>query len=270
MKEIETIPGIHGVGKAVLLWIFDPKHAWIVLGIEQDNPVGPSILKNFVTEGRYFEPGKAEVMVEASYARQFGIRPRQSPGHRGQVISGGRAGGCLPCLEDRRGKYLHAHTGNAGHRGGITVPTDRLALCERRRQFTLYPDPGRSGTDRIDCTSDQGDPRSQDGRRHTGVVPEASGSLFALSDKFTLAASIIAMFIAVLIAFKTMAGNIAERAREIGVMKAVGWTQGNVVSQLLAESVVQCFAAGLLGLFIAQAAAFALGFMTVSIPIPWR
>jgi len=78
------------------------------------------------------------------------------------------------------------------------------------------------------------------------------------------------MLIAVLIAFKTMAGNIAERAREIGVLKAVGWTHRNVTMQLLGEAVIQCFIAGILGILIAMAAAFALGFMTVNIPIPWE
>jgi putative ABC transport system permease protein len=91
-----------------------------------------------------------------------------------------------------------------------------------------------------------------------------------VSDKFTLVASLIAILIAVLIAFKTMAGNVAERTREIGVLKAVGWTRRNVTLQLLAESVVQCLIAGILGLLIAYAAAFALGFMTVNIPIPWE
>jgi putative ABC transport system permease protein len=96
------------------------------------------------------------------------------------------------------------------------------------------------------------------------------GSLFALSDKFTLAASLIAIIVAVLIAFKTMAGNIAERAREIGVLKAVGWTNRNVVSQLMSESVVQCFMAGILGLLIALVASVGLSFMKVNIPIPWE
>jgi lipoprotein-releasing system permease protein len=67
-----------------------------------------------------------------------------------------------------------------------------------------------------------------------------------------------------------MAGNIAERAREIGVLKAVGWTNRNVVTQLLSESVIQCFLAGILGLAIALIAAFGLSFMHVSIPIPWE
>jgi putative ABC transport system permease protein len=96
------------------------------------------------------------------------------------------------------------------------------------------------------------------------------GSLFALSDKFTLAASLIAIIVAVLIAFKTMAGNIAERAREIGVLKAVGWTNRNVVSQLMSESVIQGFLAGILGLLIALVVSFGLSFMKVNIPIPWE
>jgi lipoprotein-releasing system permease protein len=85
-----------------------------------------------------------------------------------------------------------------------------------------------------------------------------------------MTASLIAMLIAMLIAFKTMAGNISERAREIGVMKAVGWTQRNVTVQLLTESVIQCFAAGILGILIALAVSFGLSFMTVNIPIPWE
>jgi lipoprotein-releasing system permease protein len=112
------------------------------------------------------------------------------------------------------------------------------------------------------------------GNKATVATPESFlkllGSLFALSDKFTLAASLIAIIVAILIAFKTMAGNIAERAREIGVLKAVGWTNRNVISQLIAESVIQCFMAGILGLLIALVAAFGLSFMKVNIPIPWE
>jgi putative ABC transport system permease protein len=67
-----------------------------------------------------------------------------------------------------------------------------------------------------------------------------------------------------------MAGNIAERAREIGVLKAVGWTNRNVVSQLMSEAVIQCFMAGILGLVIGLVTAYGLSFMKVNIPIPWE
>jgi putative ABC transport system permease protein len=87
--------------------------------------------------------------------------------------------------------------------------------------------------------------------------------------QITMAASLIAIIVAVLIAFKTMAGNIAERAREIGVLKAVGWTNRNVVSQLLAESVIQCFLAGIFGLVLAAIAAFGLLMNEHPIPGTW-
>jgi putative ABC transport system permease protein len=67
-----------------------------------------------------------------------------------------------------------------------------------------------------------------------------------------------------------MAGNISERSKEIGVMKAVGWTQQNVTMQFLMESILQCFAAGILGIFIAVIVVYGLSFLTVNIPIPWE
>ena len=74
VKKMEALPGVRGVGKAVLLWVFDPDRAWIVLGVEQQNSVGPSILRNSVIEGRFLKQGKSEALVEVSCARQYGIR----------------------------------------------------------------------------------------------------------------------------------------------------------------------------------------------------
>ncbi|MEI6313976.1 MAG: ABC transporter permease [Syntrophus sp. (in: bacteria)] len=268
IDRIEKIPGIQGMGKAVLLWIFDPNRAWIVMGIEQNNPIGPSILKNFITEGRYLGTGKQEVLVEAAYARQFGIRLGD------HINVAGRTYTVIGLID-------------ASHASKIAVANLYLPLPEAQsiaaaskhlQSVSPFTESDvnllfiRADQDRI--TNVAASIKGILGEKATVATPESFlkllGSLFALSDKFTLAASIIAMIIAILIAFKTMAGNIAERAREIGVMKAVGWTHRNVTMQLLAESVIQGFAAGLLGLLIAQAAAFALSFMTVNIPIPWE
>ncbi len=54
------------------------------------------------------------------------------------------------------------------------------------------------------------------------------------------------------------------------MLKAVGWTNRNVMAQLLSESVIQCFLAGILGLVVALVAAAGLSFITVNIPIPWE
>jgi lipoprotein-releasing system permease protein len=268
VKRIGTLPGVRGVGKAVLMWVFDPDKAWIVLGVERQNSVGPSILRHSVIEGRFLKEGKQEALVEVSYAGQFGIKV-------GDTISLAKRAYPVVGLVDasRAAKIAVAN---------VYLPlaeAQRLAASSRQVQAVSPFKPTdvnlvfiKADEERIPALSSA--LRTMMGKDATIGTPESFlkllGSLFALSDKFTLAASLIAVFVAVLIAFKTMAGNITERAREIGVLKAVGWINRNVVTQILAESVVECFMAGLLGLFIAFVAAYGLSFLKVNIPIPWE
>ncbi len=267
VEKIRGLPGIRGVGKALLLWVFDPNRAWIVLGIEQNNTIGPAILRSSVTEGRFIEEGKSEALVEVAYARQFGVK-------LGDTIS----------VADK--KFPVVGFIDASRAAKIAVANVYLPLAEAQQmaasskglQSVSPYDPGDVNLLFIKADQEKITPLAASlkdilGKKATVATPDSFlkllGSLFALSDKFTLAASLIAIIVAILIAFKTMAGNIAERAREIGVLKAVGWTNRNVVTQLLMESVVQCFLAGILGLLIALVVAFGLGFMKVNIPIPW-
>jgi len=268
IDRIGKVPGVRGVGTAVLLWVFEPNRAWIVLGIEQENPVGPSILKNFIAEGRYLEAGKPETLVESAYARQFGIKLGDS------VSIAGRPYPVVGFVDASRAAKiavanLYLPLAEAQTIAAASKPLQSVAPFGARDVNLLFI---RADQEKIAPVA----AALKDilGPKTAVATPDSFlkllGSFFALSDKFTLVASLIAILIAVLIAFKTMAGNVAERAREIGVLKAVGWTNRNVTRQLLAESVVQCFVAGIVGLLIAFAAAFALGFMTVNIPIPWE
>jgi ABC-type lipoprotein release transport system permease subunit len=267
VEKIRSLPGIRGMGKAVLLWVFDSKQAWIVLGVEQNNNIGPAVLRSAVTEGRFLEDGKSEALVEAAYARQFGIRV-------GETISvNGSQFPVVGLLDASRAAKMAV--------ANLYLPladAETLAASSNNLQSVSPFAPGdvnllfiKADQERIPSLA--ASLKEILGKKATVATPDSFlkllGSLFALSDKFTMAASLIAIIVAVLIAFKTMAGNIAERAREIGVLKAVGWTNRNVVSQLLAESVVQCLLAGILGLLIALVVSFALSFMKVSIPIPW-
>jgi putative ABC transport system permease protein len=267
VKKIQGLPGIRGIGQAVLLWVFDPNRAWIVLGIEQNNSVGPAILRSAVTEGKFIQEGSSEALVEVGYARQFGIKI-------GDIISvSGR-------------KFTVVGLADASRAAKIAVANVYISLADAQT-LALSSTPLQSVSpfkqgdvnllfikaDQEKITPLAASLKDILGKKATVATPDSFlkllGSLFALSDKFTLAASLIAIIVAILIAFKTMAGNIAERAREIGVLKAVGWTNRNVVAQLLAESVTQCFLAGILGLLVALVVAFGLSFMKVSIPIPW-
>jgi putative ABC transport system permease protein len=267
VEKIQGLSGIRGMGKAVLLWVFDPNRAWIVLGIEQENSVGPAILRSAVTEGRFLQEGTSEAMVEVAYARQFGIKV-------GDTIS----------VAEKRYPVVGLIDASQAAKIAVAnvylplVEAQNLAASSKQLQSVSPYNPGDVNllfikADQEKITSLAASLKDILGKKATVATPDSFlkllGSLFALSDKFTLAASLIAIIVAILIAFKTMAGNIAERAREIGVLKAVGWTNRNVVTQLLMESVVQCFLAGILGLLIALVVAFGLSFMKVNIPIPW-
>lgn len=268
VKRIEQLPGVKGVGKAVLLWVFDPNRAWIVMGIEEHNSVGPSVLRHSVTKGRFLKGDRPEALVEVSYAHQFGIKV-------GDTISVAKR------------KYPVVGLIDASRVSKMAVANVYLPLSEAQslaassKQVQAVSPFSPSDVNLLFIRADEGKIsalssalRGIIGKGADIGTPESFlkllGSLFALSDKFTLAASLIAVLIAVLIAFKTMAGNITERAREIGVLKAVGWINRNVVTQLLAESVTECFIAGILGLLIALVAAYGLSFLKVHIPIPWE
>ncbi len=267
VEKIRSLPGIRGMGKAVLLWVFDTKQAWIVLGIEQNNTIGPAVLRSAVTEGRFLDDGKSEALVEAAYARQFGIRVGDMVSVNGSKFS---VVGLMDASRAAKIAVANLYMSLADAEG--------LAASSKNLQTVSPFAPGDVNLLFIKADQEKITPLAASlkeilGKKATVATPESFlkllGSLFALSDKFTLAASLIAIIVAVLIAFKTMAGNIAERAREIGVLKAVGWTNRNVVAQLLTESVVQCFLAGILGLLIALVVTFGLSFMKVNIPIPW-
>ncbi len=53
--------------------------------------------------------------------------------------------------------------------------------------------------------------------------------------------------------------NVAERRREVGIRKAIGATQTNIISQFLIESTIIGFLGGLFGYLIGLASAFVLG-----------
>ena len=106
VEKIQKLPGVRGIGTGLLLWVFDPNRAWIVLGIEKENSIGPSILRSSVTEGRFLEDGKPEALVEQAYARQFGIKLNDtiSVADIKFPVVGFR--GCIPGSKDRRSECV--------------------------------------------------------------------------------------------------------------------------------------------------------------------
>ena len=71
------------------------------------------------------------------------------------------------------------------------------------------------------------------------------GGVSKISDQFSFTVSIIALGGAVFLIVKAMLSNLVERSREIGILKAVGWTERCVQKQLMGEVFLQSLAGGI-------------------------
>jgi putative ABC transport system permease protein len=62
--------------------------------------------------------------------------------------------------------------------------------------------------------------------------------------------SIVLLIGATLFALKSQFGSVAERTKDIGILKAIGWTDSDIVKQVLFESFVQGLAGGFIGILL--------------------
>jgi putative ABC transport system permease protein len=85
-----------------------------------------------------------------------------------------------------------------------------------------------------------------------------SGSFFAV---FVMVSSISAVVGGIVI-MNVMLVSVTQRTREIGVRRAMGATQSDILHQFLAESVLQCLIGGAIGIAIGFGCALALRTMT--------
>src|SRR5207302_10477390 len=83
------------------------------------------------------------------------------------------------------------------------------------------------------------------------LADQASGSLkdaHDLTSRFGGVLAVIVLFAAFIIAVLLTLSSIAKRVREIGTLRAIGWSKSRVVRQLLGETVGIGLLGGLLGI----------------------
>jgi putative ABC transport system permease protein len=80
------------------------------------------------------------------------------------------------------------------------------------------------------------------------VVPITEDSAWAIS---------VVLLVAVMVfALKSQFASVAERTKEIGILKAIGWTDSDVTKQVFLESLLLGFAGGLIGVGVGYLVAF--------------
>ncbi len=258
LKGITQIEGIDAATSALLLWEFEKQGFRTIMGVDLKQPdLGPVKVKEWIKEGRFLKK-QGEVILEKHYAKFHAIR-------LGDTFKiNGRSFVVVGLLEIKEGSQIAA--------ANIYLPLgDAQALLKGGSDVVniLYlrlKDP--SMLNRV---------KKQISTELKGISVssadsflELMGGVSMIAGRFSLIASVVTLLGAVLLIMKTMLSNLVERSREIGILKAVGWTHGEVQKQLMAEAFLQAIVGGLLGILIGYVISYCLGFLSISIPVPWN
>lgn len=257
---LSQIEGIEAITASIQAWSFDSGNFKVIAGIDPDSPsIGPAMFVHWVSDGRFFQSDERGVaVVEKHYANSYGIKVG------GSVAISGEEFRIVGKVAAEEGSQLAAPN--------FFLPIDetrRLAGMEENAVNAVYLRLRQASDTKI--ISD----------RISGTIPgikisspdsslSVADSLFALSERFIGLISVVIAVVAVFLIFKAVTSSISERIREIGVMKAVGWTGGDIRRQLTLETLLQTIVGGILGIIVGVSLSFAFSVFKINAPLPWQ
>ncbi len=258
LKKLRSIDGVDSMATSLLLWEFEQRGFRTIMGVDLDQPsLGPVKVKEWLKEGR-FPANPGEVVLEKHYAKFHQSRIGDS------LQVGNRSFRVVGLLEIKEGSQ-------------IASANIYLSLAEAQ---TLLTGEGK-GVNlvylRLKSPSLLSLVKTQIAKELSGVSVTSSDSFLELmggvskiSDQFSWLASLIALGGAIFLIIKTMLSNLVERSSEIGILKAVGWTERDVQKQLMGEALMQSLLGGILGILAGYVISYLLGFLSIPVSAPWE
>jgi putative ABC transport system permease protein len=228
------------------------------MGVDLSQPsLGPVKVKDWLKEGR-FPQKKGEVVLEKHYAKF------QHKKMGDTVEINGRPFRVVGLLEIREGSQiassniylslLDAQTLLNGDSNGVNIAYLRLKNPSLLSQVKTTIGKQLNGVSVASSDSSL----------------ELMGGVSKISDQFSFIASIIALGGAVFLIIKAMLSNLVERSREIGILKAVGWTGKDIQKQLMGEVFLQSLAGGIFGILMGYFFSYLLGFLSIPVSTSWE
>jgi putative ABC transport system permease protein len=258
LEKLKTIEGVDSLASSLLLWEFDKGGFRTIMGVDLAQPIlGPVKVKEWLKEGR-FPQKDGEVVIEKHYAK-FQHKKMGDP-----LEINGRPFNVVGLLEIKEGSQIassniylplqDAQNLLGGESGGVNIVYLRLKNPSLLSQVKTTIARQLNGVSVASSDS----------------FLELMGGVSKISDQFSFVVSLIALGGAVFLIVKAMLSNLVERSREIGILKAVGWTEKDVQKQLMAEVFLQSLAGGVFGILMGYFFSYLLGFLSIPVSTPWE
>jgi putative ABC transport system permease protein len=258
LEKLKDIQGVDSMASSLLLWEFDKGGFRTIMGVDLSQPsLGPVKVKEWLKDGR-FPQKEGEVVLEKHYAKFH----HSAIGDTTEI--GGHFFSIVGLLEIREGSQIasaniylplqDAQSLLGGESNGVNIVYLRLKNPSLLSQVKTSIARQLNGVSVASSDS----------------FLELMGGVSRISDQFSFIVSIIALGGAVFLIVKAMLSNLVERSREIGILKAVGWTERDVQKQLMGEVFLQSLAGGIFGILMGYFFSYLLGFLSVPVSTPWE
>jgi len=258
LEKLKTVEGVDSTASSLLLWEFDKGGFRTIMGVDLSQPsLGPVKVKEWLKGGR-FPQKEGEVVIEKHYAKF----QHKKMGDALEI--NGRPFSVVGLLEIKEGSQIAS--------ANIYLPlqdAQGLLGAESSGVNIVYL--------RLKNPSLLSQVKTNIGRQLNGVSVSSSdsslelmGGVSKISDQFSFITSLIALGGAVFLIIKAMLSNLVERSREIGILKAVGWTERDVQKQLMGEVFLQSLMGGVFGIMMGYFFSYLLGFLSIPVPTSWE
>ena len=219
-----------------------------ISGVDETHQSVGALTSGQVTGGHYFSAGpKREAILNVSYAR------RKSLGLGDAVTVGGKEYTVIGI----------ASTPLGGEAADVYIKLAQLQKLSGRvgrvntvyvRATTADKVTGVSSSIRSSFTGSSVTTAKDLANRVSGSLVDAKN----LTKKLGTALELVGLLAAVLIASLLTLSSVAKRIRELGTLKAVGWSQRLVVRQVTGEALFQGLIGGALGVLLGLAGALTI------------
>ncbi len=223
---------------------------YTIAGVDLSTPGIGVVTPSLVSSGRFLKAGTGshEALLAGSYASRNGLKVGS------KLVLNGTAFEIVGLVRPPLG----------GQTADVYVPLSQLqALAGQRGSVNVLLVRATSGTSVGEAQRriEELFPRAQVASAKQ-VADSISGSLVdaaSLSKRLGTALAALAAVAAFLLAVLLTLSSVGKRVRELGTLKALGWTQRLVIRQVVGESVAQGVAGGLVGVVLGVLAAVAIG-----------